>query len=65
VVDDSNIVRHGDQMMIIVVDHEDLGPTLATPGTPDVSEPPGMLSEWMRRGSPVVVARKSREPNLI
>jgi hypothetical protein len=34
----------------------------ATPSTPDFIESPKMLSEWMRRGSPVAVKRKSREP---
>jgi hypothetical protein len=51
--------------MIIMVGHIDLGTALATPGAPNVGEPPRMLSEWTMQGSSVVVARKSREPNLM
>jgi hypothetical protein len=51
--------------MIIVEDHRGLGPTLAALGALDVSELPRMLSKWMRRGSSVAVARKSREPNVM
>jgi hypothetical protein len=50
--------------MIIMVDHIDLGAALTTPGTHDVGELPWM-SDWMRRGSLVEVARKSREPNVM
>jgi hypothetical protein len=57
--DNGNLVRHGVLLMIIVVDHIDLGATLATPSTPVVSEPPQMLSKWTRRGLPVAMARKS------
>ena len=65
VADNGNLVRHGAQLMIIVEDHRGLGPTLAALGALDVSELPRMLSKWMRRGSSVAVARKSREPNMI
>jgi hypothetical protein len=64
VVDNGNLIRHEARLMIIMVDHADLGAALATPSAPDVGEPPGILSEWMGRGL-LVVVRKSREPNLI
>jgi hypothetical protein len=51
VVDDGNLVRHEARLMIIVVDHTDLGAALATTCTPDVDELSRMLSEWTRRGS--------------
>jgi hypothetical protein len=65
VVEDGNLVCHEARLMIIVVDHTNLGAALATPGVPDVGEPPRMLSEWTRRGSLVTVARKLREPNMM
>jgi hypothetical protein len=65
VADDGNLVRQGVRLMIIVVDHKDLVEALATPGAPDVSEPPWMVSKWTRRGSLVAVVRKSRESNMM
>jgi hypothetical protein len=65
VVDDGSLVHYRVRLMIIVVDHADLGSTLATTGVPDVGEPPHMLSKWTRQGSPVMVARKLRYPNMM
>lgn len=62
---DENLVRHEALLMIIVVDHTDLGAALATPGVSNVGEPLEMLLEWTRQGSPVVVARMSRETNFM
>jgi hypothetical protein len=51
--------------MIIMVDHVDLGATLATPSTLNVGELPQMLSQWTRQGLSMAVARKSRELNVM
>jgi hypothetical protein len=63
--DGGKLMRHGAQLVIIVEDHTDLGATLATPSAPNVGELPRILSEWRSQGSPMVVARKLRELNVM
>jgi hypothetical protein len=48
VANNGNLVLHGGQLMIIVVQHIDLGAALASPSVLDVGESPRMLSEWTR-----------------
>jgi hypothetical protein len=64
VVDDGNLVRHEARLMIIVVDHTDLGAALATTCTPDVDKLSRMLSEWTRRGSLVAKITWIWEPKV-